>query len=82
MIDEIQGKIDEYALQVMNLARDVVIVNMRFLDVALSKIHPQMQRGLILPMCNGSSLFYDSNEVLKQYQTEQNYAVRLYLHIL
>ena len=68
--------------QVMQLARDNIVVNMRFLDAALSKMRPEPRLGMEGTAADGEMLLYDPVWLLKRYQEEEDYPVRIYLHML
>lgn len=70
------------AEKVMSLARDSILVNMRFLDTALSalKLVPQKSSGGFAT--DGANIYYDPVFLLKKYKEEPAFAVRMYLHIL
>lgn len=73
---------EELAGQVMQLARDSIVVNLRFLDAALSRIKTEIRHGLGGAYAAGNQLYYDPFWLLKKYQEESGYPVRLYLHVL
>ena len=75
-------KIELIARKVMDYARDSILVNMRFLDVALSALKAEQRRGLSGFASDGEKLYYDPVFLLKSYQEEPAFAVRMYLHIL
>ena len=77
-----QERAVELAGQVMQLARDSIVVNMRFLDAALSRLEAEARNGLGGAASDGSKLYYDPIWLLKKYKTEPGYPVRLYLHVL
>lgn len=70
------------AEKVMNYARDSILVNMRFLDMALSALVPEPQEGLLGFASDGAKIFYDPVFLLKKYKEEPVFVVRMYLHIL
>lgn len=70
------------AEKVMNYARDSILVNMRFLDMALSALVPEPQEGLLGFASDGVKIFYDPVFLLKKYKEEPAFVVRMYLHIL
>ncbi len=82
MEDNKQEKIESLAGQIMRHARDSILVNMRFLDVALSALVPVSRPGTGQFTCDGSHLYYDPVLLLKEYQKDSAIAVRVYLHIL
>ena len=80
MIEQ-EKRINELARQVLNMSRNQLLVNLRFLDVALSRF--------VLFECedipfgtDGKFLFYSPKHVLKCYKSEQSVMVRNYLHLL
>lgn len=72
---------DALARRVLGLARSMLLVNMRFMDSAIS-------RFVFTPYPLGSigtdarRLFYSPRYVLQNYKAEQNRPVRAYLHCL
>ena len=77
-----QDKIQSLAEQIMQYARDSILINMRFLDVALSALVPRAQKNLGAVCCDGRVLYYDPVYLLKKYKEEPAFAVRCYLHAL
>lgn len=70
------------AEKVMGLARDSILVNMRFLDTALSALKLIPQRNMGGFASDGANIYYDPVFLLKKYKEEPAFAVRMYLHIL
>ncbi len=68
--------------QILRLSRDTILVNLRFLDVAISRLVPQAKADLKGVACNGVQVYYDPVYLLRRYKEESGYGVRLYLHIL
>ena len=68
--------------KIITYARDSIVMNMRFLDVAISAIKPQPRKGLGAFATDGATLFYDPVFLLKKYKEEPAFAVRIYLHVL
>ncbi len=77
-----QEKIESLAAQIMRYARDSILVNMRFLDVALAALTPVVKRNSEQIASDGSHLFYDPVYLLQKYKKEPAFAVRCYLHVL
>lgn len=77
-----QLQIREIAARVMHLAHDGILINMRFLDVALSKLKVECREQTGAHLFDGAGLYYDPIRLLRQYKTSPNYAARLYLHTL
>ena len=70
------------ATKIIQFARDSILVNMRFLDIAMSALSPEPVKELGGVDCDGKHLYYDPVFLLKRYQEEPAVAVRLYLHVL
>ena len=79
---EKQNNIEKLAAQVLSLARDSIVVNMRFMDVALAGLVPVSRKQLGCIYCDGSHLYYDPMVILKKYKEEPQAIVHMYLHIL
>ncbi|MDE6847265.1 MAG: hypothetical protein K2J99_16085 [Lachnospiraceae bacterium] len=77
-----QLQIREIAAKVMRLAHDGILINMRFLDVALSKLKVECREQTGAHLFDGAGLYYDPVRLLRQYKMAPNYAARLYLHTL
>lgn len=77
-----QFQIREIAGEVMRLAHDGILINMRFLDVALSKLKVECREQTGAHLFDGTVLYYDPALLLRQYKTAPHYAARLYLHTL
>lgn len=77
-----EEKAQTLAAAVLKLARDKIVVQMRFLDAAMARIALRPQLGSGEAFCDGRTFTYDPVTVLKRYQEDEGYAVRLYLHIL
>lgn len=79
---ERDGKIKELAAQVMRLARDSIMMHLRFLDTALMQL--VLTEGGVQDSiaCDGSRIYYDPVFVLKSYQKEPASVARIYLHTL
>lgn len=79
---EQQNKIKKLAAHIMRLASDSIVVNMRFLDVAVAALKPEARTGISGAATDGSRLYYDPVWLLKHYEREPAFAMRMYLHIL
>ncbi len=75
---EIAGK----ALELIRLAQDTIIVNMRFMDVALNRITYEEKKGLFGTATDGEKFFYDSGYILRSYLDDVNSVTRMLLHSL
>lgn len=80
MIEQ-KKRISELARQVLNMSRNQLLVNLRFLDVALSRF--VLFECAEIPFgTDGKYLFYSAKHILKCYREEQSVIVRNYLHML
>lgn len=77
-----QNTIEEYAAQIMKLARDTITVRFRFFDAALARLKLSSKPGLGGFATDGEHLFYDPHTLLLTYLDEPNVAVHVYLHVL
>lgn len=75
-------QISALAREVIRLAHDGILINMRFLDVALAKLKLEERKQMGAFAYDGSTLFYDPAVLLARYRKEPHFMVRLYLHTL
>ena len=80
-MDEKQQKLDALAREVLTLSRNTLLVNLRFLDAALSMFE-FVPVGESTLMTDGSHLLYNARHVLERYKAEKEGPVRDYLHIV
>lgn len=76
------NKIKKLSAHIIKLASDSIVVNMRFLDVAVSALTGEPQMGMGGAATDGSKLYYDPVWLLKRYEREPAFAMRMYLHML
>ena len=76
------NKMKSLAAHIMKLASDSIVVNMRFLDGAGSALTGEARIGMGGAATDGVKLYYDPVWLLKHYEREPAFAVRMYLHIL
>lgn len=81
-IEDTGRQIREIAGQIMSLAHDGLLMNLRFLDVALSKLSVVCREETGAHLFDGADLYYDPALLLRQYQTARGYGARLLLHTL
>ncbi|MCM1251627.1 MAG: VWA-like domain-containing protein [Clostridium sp.] len=77
-----QKQISTLARDIIRLSHDGILMNMRFLDVALSALKLEEKAGMGVFAYDGATLYYDPALVLGRYHKEPHYMVRLYLHVL
>ncbi|MBE5871158.1 MAG: hypothetical protein E7294_07860 [Lachnospiraceae bacterium] len=70
------------AKEIMQLARDNIVVNLAFLDTALTHLRPKAVESLGGMCIRNGELWYDPVFVLSKYKEEPNYITRAYLHSL
>ena len=73
-------KKNELARNTLKLARNTLLVNLRFLDVALSRFDFVPVDGSIA--VDGTHIYYDPIWVLRRYKQEKQVIVRDYLHMV
>ena len=73
-------KADAIAKEILGLSRSTLLVNLRFLDVALSQFKFIQLDNII--GTDGDNLYYDPRQVLRLYKKDKNSVTRLYLHTL
>lgn len=77
-----QLQMRKIADEIMGLAHDGILINMRFLDVALSRLNVECRGQMGAHLFDGMALYYDPALLLQQYRNAPHYAARLYLHTL
>ena len=77
-----QLQMRKIADEIMGLAHDGILINMRFLDVALSRLNVECRGQMGAHLFDGMALYYDPSLLLQQYRNAPHYAARLYLHTL
>ena len=81
MNEERTEKLNNLALEVLRLSRNTLLVNLRFLDSALSRFeYIPTEKSTLLT--DGEHLLYNPEHVLKRYKHEKERPVRDYLHIV
>ena len=79
--NENYNRIDKVARDVLVLSRNTLLVNLRFLDMALSRLELVSVDGLTLAT-DGVHLGYGPKHILKCFKSEQERPVRDYLHVV
>ena len=75
---EAEKAADALALRVLELDRNTLLVNLRFLDRALSRLVPVPGNDSLAT--DGRYLYFDSRDLLTRYRAEREQSVRNYLH--
>ena len=82
MQTEQEAKMEQLAKDILFLSRDNILMNMRFMDVALSRMQITSRNGLKGIATDGTHLYYDASYILRAYKREPAYIARSYLHSL
>lgn len=77
-MNDVELRLDKLARDVLELSRNTLLVNLRFMDAALARLIPAAQKGSL--STDGEHLFYDARFVLRRYMAEKELPVRDYLH--
>ena len=82
-----EAVVSELASKIWSLSRDRLLINLRFLDVALSSLRFQsrQQSGQVCCDVNapqGAVIYYEPTEVVRLYKKNPANVTRMYLHIL
>ena len=75
-----ETEVDKLANEILNLSRNKLLVNLRFMDVALSYHKRLLYEGTMAT--DGKNLLYDPGFVLRTYKESQKEMVRMYLHMI
>lgn len=81
-MSEKQDKIETLAVDILNLSRNSLVINLRFMDKAISMLKYQSIPGIRAIAVDGSTIFYDPVVVLKAFSKEKKQATRQYLHMV
>ena len=79
--DNTINRADALARDVLMLSRNTLLVNLRFLDAALSQFTTQAHPNGIIAT-DGQMLYYDALHVLQAYREEHAAPARHYLHLV
>ena len=78
---EKQEKLNQLAKDVLHLSRNTLLVNLRFLDMALSQFtYREIEDNTLLT--DGKYLLYDPKHILRCYKSAKEIPVRDYLHMV
>ena len=78
---EKQEKLNQLAKDVLHLSRNTLLVNLRFLDMALSQFtYHEIEDNTLLT--DGKYLLYDPKHILRCYKSAKEIPVRDYLHMV
>ena len=82
MLDEVTSeKVEKIALEIINLARNKLLVNLRFMDMALSQPKIESRADLTQSAAtDGSVYIYNPEHILTAYRVEETLPTRSLLH--
>ena len=81
-MSEKNDKIEALALDVLNLSRNILVINLRFMDKAISMLKCKSIPGIRSVAVDGCTIFFDPVVVLKSYSKEKKQLTRQYLHMV
>ena len=77
--EEQQKKIQKIALDVLNLCRNCLVINLRFMDSAISRL--TLTEGVTeRTATDGENYYYDPVHILRSYKKARELPIRRYLH--
>jgi len=81
MIEVEQNKqADKIVRDILTLARNTLLVNLRFLDMAISQLKFQQLNEIDTIATDGQFLYYNTQHILSNYKIQHERSVRDYLH--
>lgn len=79
--EEKQKKIEKIAAEILQMSKNKLLVNMRFMDMSLNKIAPSPRPDITAcTACDGELYVYNPVHILTAYRIEENVPVRNFLH--
>ena len=75
-------KIVKLSQDILNLSRNTLLVNLRFMDVAVSSLTCIPTFDIDTMMVDGSAIYYHPVHLLKIYKRGKNLPTRYYLHMI
>lgn len=77
-----EEKVNNLAEEVLKLSRNTLVVNLRFMDKAISILKPVVLYGFNNITVDGENIGYDPVFILQAYKKEKELPVRQYLHMV
>lgn len=75
-------KIEDVAWEIIRLSRDSLIINLRFMDQAVSRLCPVASPKSNMVSTDGVHIIYDPVYILESYKKGRELPVRQYLHMV
>ena len=82
MEDNKTKKIEELAISTLNMARNTLVINLRFMDKAISMLKCKSTPDVDSIAVDGSNIYYNPVYVLKTFTKEKSRVARQYLHMI
>jgi len=79
---ELKKKVNDAAVKIIRLTLDKIIIQMRYMDKALSSLKPIARSDISCIATDGINLFYDPYYIVQKYHDDPNNIVRMLLHTL
>ena len=79
---EKNDRIDALAIDVLNLSRNILVINLRFMDKAISMLKCKCIPEIESVAVDGRNIYYNPIVVLKSYSKEKKLLTRQYLHMV
>ena len=81
MEQEKQIKTEKVAAEIIQMSKNKLLVNMRFMDMALNQFRMSPRPDLTpFSACDGDVYVYDPVHILKAYMLDENLPIRNFLH--
>ena len=77
-----ENKIDSLAQEVLRISRNNLIINLRFMDRAISMLELEGIHNFDKCTVDGKTIYYNPTFILKCFSNDKKQAVRLYLHMI
>ena len=75
--EEKQAKTEKIAAEILQMSKNKLLVNMRFMDMSLNKVQPSPRADLTTcSACDGEVYIYDPVHILTAYRVEENLPIR------
>jgi len=79
---EVEPQIEKLARDILHLARNTLLVNLRFLDMAISQLHLQPTLDIPTLATDGQSFYYNSWHILSSFKHSEKNPHRDFLHVI
>lgn len=78
-----QKKIEKIAREILKMSKNKLLVNLRFLDMALSRLEPAPDPEVTTYCATDGDVFiYDPKHILTTFRVEEDMVTRTFLHII